>query len=111
VCNKPEVYHRTLHVRISLMRRYSTPTNGATWACGIVEGNNGAVGRRPVVTMRTLFSNSRQLWVRHRLFPQRRPFPQPQHCQPQRLRHPLPQRETPHQKALVQAQKPASGPV
>jgi hypothetical protein len=37
VCNKPEVYRRMPQVEMSLMRRYSTPTNGVTWACGIVE--------------------------------------------------------------------------
>jgi len=111
VCNKPEVYLLMLHIRMLLIERHSTLTNGATWACGIAEGRTGAVGRRAVVMIRTTSSNSPQLWVQHQLFFQRRLFPQPRRCQPRRLRQPPPHSRTFHQTVLVQAQKPALGLV
>lgn len=74
VCNKPEVFCPLLRVRMSLIRHYSTPTNGAMWAFTTAEGKPGAVERRPVVIIRAVFSKSQQPWVRHRLFPQRCPF-------------------------------------
>jgi hypothetical protein len=122
VCNDKKVRRPMLHVNTSLMIRHSTKTSGVTWACGIVEEQNGAAERRPVVRTKPIYSKSQQLWVRNRLFPRRHPQPQPQYCQPRRPRRPYPQprdcqprrprhRKTIHQGALVQAQKLVSGPV